>query len=83
MSQTEDFTQPVEPQDQFDVRFNPHTLDEKGVQGTVRIRLACEKLARLIDQECKLSYEQGHAQERLEEVMFWANAAIARRGSKG
>ena len=43
-----------------------------------RIRSAAGELAKLLNCECPPSRELSLAQTKLEEAIFWANAAIAR-----
>jgi hypothetical protein len=43
------------------------------------IRQGCKTLAVLIDQVCYDGREKAVALTKLEEVMFWANASIARQ----
>ena len=43
-----------------------------------RIRGACNQLALLLNTNCPPSRELSLAMTKLEEVVFWANAAIAR-----
>lgn len=44
------------------------------------IRVGCAQLAGLIDELCPDSQEKVVALTRIEEAMFWANAAVAREG---
>ena len=44
------------------------------------IRAKALELAHLLDDECPLSREKSLAMTKLEEVVMWANAAIARHG---
>lgn len=42
------------------------------------IRASCRELAGIIDERCPDGREKSAAMTKLEETMFWANAAIAR-----
>lgn len=60
--------------------FHPATTDEKRAEhGSVRE--ACKALGHQLDESLPGGREKALAITKLEEVMFWANAAIAR--SKG
>ena len=44
----------------------------------LRLREGCKSLSYILDRSCPESRELSKAQEKLEEVLMWANAAIAR-----
>lgn len=57
--------------------FHPATTDEKrGEHGSVRD--ACKAVAHKFDRDVPPGREKALAITKLEEAMFWANAAIAR-----
>jgi hypothetical protein len=57
--------------------FHPATTEEKkAAHGSVRS--ACESLAHFVNEKCPDGREKSLAITKLEEVMFWANAALAR-----
>jgi hypothetical protein len=58
--------------------FDHHS--PKGQQGEryTEIRSRCKQLAHFLHFECPPSRERSVALTKLEEVMFWANASIAR-----
>lgn len=60
-------------------RFNFHaaTTDEKRDAHT-SVRQGCRRLADQIDEQCPDGREKALAVTKLEEAMFWANAALAR-----
>lgn len=65
--------------DEIDHRFDFHpatTAEKRGAHGTVRH--ACADLAHFLNENVPAGREQALAITKLEEVMFWANAAIAR-----
>ena len=60
-------------------RFNYHKPSSEVIARTHEdVRDACLQLAQYIDQEVPDSREKTLAITKLEEAMFWANAAIAR-----
>lgn len=59
-------------------RFNYHRPDEAKAQRHQRIRDAHRALADVLDEELIECREQSLALTKIEEAMFWANAAIAR-----
>ncbi|AII28236.1 hypothetical protein VC74_gp34 [Mycobacterium phage Sparky] len=62
--------------------FHPATTDEKRAEhGSVRE--ACKALAHKLDRDLPAGREKALATTTLEEVMFWANAAIARSKTDG
>ncbi|MFE4057415.1 hypothetical protein ACFXP3_14145 [Streptomyces sp. NPDC059096] len=58
--------------------FHPATTDEKR-DAHATVRTACHGLAELFDQLCPEGREQALAVTKIEEAMFWANAALARQ----
>jgi hypothetical protein len=58
--------------------FHPATTDEKR-DAHATVRAACHGLAELVDQLCPAGREQALAVTKIEEAMFWANAALARQ----
>lgn len=60
-------------------RFNYHPpRDQDDVAQHTRIRDACLALAEVINHECPDGREKALAITNTEQVMFWANAAVAR-----
>ncbi|MEV6074363.1 hypothetical protein AB0L80_04490 [Streptomyces sp. NPDC052069] len=58
--------------------FHPATTDEKrDAHGS--IRQACRRLADQINEQVPAGREQALAVTKVEEAMFWANAALARQ----
>ncbi|MGW1801667.1 Acb2/Tad1 domain-containing protein [Streptomyces sp. NPDC001984] len=58
--------------------FHPADTDERR-QAHEDIRSACLELALMLHTELPAGAEKQSAMFRLEEVMFWANAAVARQ----
>ena len=58
--------------------FSYHKPDEEQARCYVRLRKLAKELAYLIDEVCPTSREESLALTKLEESVFWANAAIAR-----
>ena len=58
--------------------FTYHAPNELQRGQYERLRAAAKDLAHLINRECPGSREKSTALTRLDEVVFWANAAIAR-----
>ena len=63
----------------LDTRFTSHLLTEGQQMRCVEIRERAGELAHLIVDTTPESREQSVALTKLDEVVFWANAAIARR----
>lgn len=64
----------------IDNRFDFHpatTAEKRGEHGSVRE--ACKLLGHFIDENVPPGREKSLALTKLEEAMFWANAAIARQ----
>lgn len=72
-----DFSQMDEHDISHRFAFHPAITDEKKAQHG-SIRHACVSLAFHINARCPDGREKSLAITHLEEVMFWANAAIAR-----
>jgi hypothetical protein len=60
-------------------RFTYHSPTEDQLPRYTAIRAKAREFAELIVEETPVSREQGNALSRLDEVVFHANAAIARR----
>ena len=60
-------------------RFTYHALKEGQPEKYEELRGEARKLARLFRSHCPESRELSLAYTKLEEAVFWANAAIARR----
>jgi hypothetical protein len=65
-------------QDEITKRFTYHPLKDDQPARYERIRNAARTLADLLNEECPESREKSLAITKLEEVVFWANASIAR-----
>lgn len=65
--------------DELEVRFTYHSPKEGQPERYVAIRDAAKSLAILIMASTPVSREQSLALTKLDEVVFWSNAAIARR----
>lgn len=66
-------------QDELDTRFTYHTPKEDQPARYVEIRAKAKELAELIVKTTPSSREQSLSITALEESVFWANSAIARR----
>lgn len=65
----------------IDNRFRHHPPRDTGVVAAHEAaREGCRRLARWLDEELPDGREKALAITNLEQVMFWANAAIAREG---
>jgi hypothetical protein len=62
----------------LDNRFSYHAPDEKNVEQHQSVRNNCLALAKEFDQQLPDGREKSLALTKIEEVMFWANASIAR-----
>lgn len=68
--------------DDIENRFNYHKPDAQAVKDHEEIREVCKSVAHLFDR-LPNGREKASAITKLEEAMFWANAAIARDNTKG
>lgn len=68
---------------QIDIAFTSHNVDKAAERKIETIRDMCRALAIGIDDFCPDGREKSLALTELEQVMFWANAAIAREKRKG
>lgn len=66
--------------EEIDRRFSAYPVNEEQAARMQEIRLQAGLLARRITGWTKESREQSVAITNLEDVVFWANAAIARNG---
>jgi len=65
-------------QEEFDNRFDHHPPDGLKVQLHQLLRNVIKDAAVVVAHECPEGREKSLAITKLEEAMFWANAAIAR-----
>ena len=66
-------------QSDIDTRFDFHAAPDKEKRDRhTSMRLACKKAAESINDQAPDSREKSIAITKLEEAMFWANAAVAR-----
>lgn len=63
---------------QIENNFKQHGVTKANGLLMDGLRTACKNIASDIDAACPNSREKSVAMTKLEEVMFWANAAIAR-----
>ena len=63
----------------LDNRFAYHRADDTTAVKHESVRFVCLEAAKAIVSMCPPGREQALAVTRLEEAMFWANAAIARK----
>ena len=61
-------------------RFDHHPPDDSRVVLHQRVRDAARDFAEVVEAECPTGREQSLALTKIEEAMFWANAAVARNG---
>lgn len=66
--------------DELDKRFTYHAPDAQRATAHGRVRVECADLAAFLDLHLPDGREKALALTKLEEVMFWSNAAIAREG---
>lgn len=59
-------------------RFTSHPVDEDQASAMSDVRTSLRAVALHIDRTCKDGREKSLALTKLEEAVFWANAAIAR-----
>ncbi|MBU2051364.1 MAG: hypothetical protein KKH61_20645 [Gammaproteobacteria bacterium] len=62
----------------MDKRFDYHKPDEAKVDAHTTCRATCKALAQCLDELLPESREKSIVFTKLEEVLMWANAAIAR-----
>jgi hypothetical protein len=65
-------------QQEIQDRFRSHSVSPEWLEIMDGVRSGALGLAQFIDEEVPRSREQSLALTKLEEVVFWANAAIAR-----
>jgi hypothetical protein len=65
-------------QNEIENRFTYHAPTSDQPQKYVALRASAKELAQVINDLCPGSRESSLAMTHLEEVIFWANAAIAR-----
>lgn len=70
--------EPARPVSDLEHRFNYHAPDDGKRLRHEAVRSACLELAVTIDVECPDGREKSTAIAKVEEAMYWANAAIAR-----
>lgn len=63
---------------QVERNFTSYPASDEQDQAMLDIRRGCKVLGRLLDVKCPNSREKSLALTNLEQVMFWANAAISR-----
>ena len=59
-------------------RFDAHVTGESQSISIARLRIAAKVMAKVIDDEMTPGREKSVALRKLEEVLFWANAGVAR-----
>lgn len=64
----------------IDRSFDYHRPDEAAATMHQALRDGCKELARLMEHLLPPSHEKLLARDKLEEAMFWGDAAIARDG---
>lgn len=64
-------------------RFDYHRPDAERVVAHEGVRAACKDLAHKFDRDLPPGREKALAVTKLEEAMFWGNAAIARVATQG
>jgi hypothetical protein len=67
-------------QNEIDIRFTYHAPKAGQPEIYTKLRDKAKELAELINEVCPESSEKTKAIYELEVSVFWANAAIARRG---
>jgi len=66
--------------DDIETRFSYHTPKPGQPEIYQKLRDKAKELAYMIADSCPACYEKDTAMSRLDEVIMWANASIARRG---
>jgi hypothetical protein len=66
--------------DALDVKFNHHAPDEDAITCHEAVRAAMRAASVRVLEVTEPGREQSLALTKLEEAMFWANAAVAREG---
>jgi len=69
-------------EEELNKRFLNHRPSDKGIESIEDIRLIAKNFALMVDTLCETSREKSLAFTHIEQAMFWANAAIARREKK-
>lgn len=64
--------------EELEKRYNAHSVTPEAVEGLEQVRKMCRSLSGALVQIVPESRELSVALTKLEEVMFWANAGIAR-----
>jgi glutamyl-tRNA reductase len=64
----------------LEARFTTHDIDKAQIEICERNRDLALDLARHLNAYCPRSDELANALDRLDEVVMWANAAVAREG---
>jgi hypothetical protein len=67
--------------DDLETRFTFHAPDDERADQHVAVRAECHRLADFLNYQLLDGREKSLAITKLEEVMFWANAAVARQGA--
>lgn len=77
------FTPTTETMNRLNVQFQQQNLGEESpeTENCAELRASCRELAQKIVERTPPSVEQSTALMKLNEVMFWANAAVARHRS--
>lgn len=69
---------PIPPTRDYDNIFTYHPANANQLNAYQQIREAAKSYSKLLDELCPAGRELSVAQTNLEQVMFWANASIAR-----
>ena len=69
------------PESDLEIRFNHHEADVLTIKGMNELRRHCKNIAYQLH-IIPDGREKNIAMTKLEEVMFWGNAAIAREAAK-
>ncbi len=69
---------------ELDERFKHHPPTHKGIEEAHNdVRRAFRTMSRVVEELCPAGREKALALTKIEEAMFWANAAIARAQKVG